>query len=473
MKKEKVISCLILIGIVLALPSVAYLVGNTGNIAKYSGEYFYMIGQTEKAFTNSGALIFAWSVILMFFLYAKLIKKSEEFKSIKSVLLAAGIVGITFVLSLPNTSKDVFFYMGNGRLIDKYGFNPYSTSVSEMENLDTSDCILKTVGSQNEYKFVYGPLFLTICGLLNKISFSSVALYLYEFKILNLLVYLLTTYLIYKLTKRKKLAIVFAFNPLVLLEVLVNVHNDIFVVFFALLGFLFVKESEKCRKKFGRSEFIFFLGLICFAFSAAIKYITILILPFVILYRLRNENWLQKIVLGITYLLVFIGIFGVMYLPYYKNPIGIFDGIILQSGKLKDSIYLMIAMITEKDSKIVSICYSIGFFVLLYLIVTRILMQAFRKNNFGAMMENIYLVLLGLIFLGMTNLTSWYLLWLIIPVFWTNGRRIKNWIWIGILYELTYTIFYVMHSDNAIYQAWILPCVGLGMIVRQIFLNLK
>ena len=71
MKKEKIISCLILVGIVLALPSALHLVRNVGNIAEYSGEYFYMIGRTDEIFTKSGAVIFAWSLLLMFLIYWK------------------------------------------------------------------------------------------------------------------------------------------------------------------------------------------------------------------------------------------------------------------------------------------------------------------------------------------------------------------------------------------------------------------
>ncbi|MBR2290497.1 MAG: polyprenol phosphomannose-dependent alpha 1,6 mannosyltransferase MptB [Clostridia bacterium] len=265
MKKEKLISCLILVGIVFAIPSCLYLVRNTGNIAEYSGEYFYMIGNSGKFFDMTGALIFAWSVLLMFLIYWRLVCKSSEFQSLKSIILGAAVVGLAFLVCLPNLSQDVFFYMGNGRAIDKYGVNPYTTTVAEIEELDTTDVLLKTVGSQKEYSFVYGPVFLAICGLLNQISFSSVALFLYEFKILNFVAYLLTVYLVYRLTKKKKLTVAYAFNPLILLEVLVNVHNDIFVVLFALIGILLVKEAEKIRGKFWKSEITFLLRTCVFS----------------------------------------------------------------------------------------------------------------------------------------------------------------------------------------------------------------
>ena len=39
----------------------------------------------------------------------------------------------------------------------------------------------------------------------------------------------------------------------------------------------------------------------------------------------------------------------------------------------------------------------------------------------------------------------------------------------GFLYELTYTVFYVVHSDSALYQVYILPLIGIGMIMRELY----
>ena len=300
MKKEKIILCFVIIGIILAL----------------------------SVFAKLRAIIYAASVVLLVMTYFKLIKISDQFQNFKSILIAAGIVGLAFAMILPNTSKDVFFYMGSGRAFDRYDINPYTTSIAEIDDVEASDYIIKAVGNQSVYTFVYGPIFLTICGLLSKISFSSLLVFLYEFKILNLIAYLITVYLVYLLTKKKKLTIAYAFNPLVLLEVLVNVHNDIFVLLFAFLGIFFIKEAERCRENFGKSELTFFCGLICLVLSACVKYVAIIILPFVILYRLRNEKIWKKIILGMVYLLVFFGMFGVMYMPYFYNPLNCFTGAI-------------------------------------------------------------------------------------------------------------------------------------------------
>ena len=143
MKKERLISCLVLLGIVLGLPSVLYLIENIGNITGYTGEYFYFIGNQNEILTKLGAVIFFWTILLMFVIYIKLIKSSSQFQGVKNIMLSACIVGFAFFIALPNTSKDVFFYMGNGRVIDKYGENPYSISTRRSSNFRYNRCGFK------------------------------------------------------------------------------------------------------------------------------------------------------------------------------------------------------------------------------------------------------------------------------------------------------------------------------------------
>ncbi|MDZ7587080.1 MAG: hypothetical protein U0946_04940, partial [Patescibacteria group bacterium] len=59
----------------------------------------------------------------------------------------------------------------------------------------------------------------------------------------------------------------FALNPLVLVETLINGHNDVVMMFFALLSYWFFLNSKK------------FKALLFLIFSASIKYTTIILLP--------------------------------------------------------------------------------------------------------------------------------------------------------------------------------------------------
>jgi Gpi18-like mannosyltransferase len=60
----------------------------------------------------------------------------------------------------------------------------------------------------------------------------------------------------------------FALNPLVLVETLINGHNDVVMMFLALVSYWFFLNSKKFR------------SLLFLLLSASIKYVTILLLPF-------------------------------------------------------------------------------------------------------------------------------------------------------------------------------------------------
>lgn len=125
MKKERLITFLVMLGIILGFPSIMYLVKNLGDISGYNKEYYYFFNCNS----NIDGIIYFIFLLFIFIIYIKLIKESERFSGIKEILLMSFIVGIVFLVCLPNTSKDVFFYMGNGRILDKYGMNPYLYSV--------------------------------------------------------------------------------------------------------------------------------------------------------------------------------------------------------------------------------------------------------------------------------------------------------------------------------------------------------
>ncbi|MBU1322856.1 hypothetical protein KKE75_02250, partial [Patescibacteria group bacterium] len=71
----------------------------------------------------------------------------------------------------------------------------------------------------------------------------------------------------------------FALNPLVLVETFINGHNDVVMMFFALLSYWFFLNSKKFR------------SLLFLLLSASIKYATIVLLP---LFSLRGDSLQAK-----------------------------------------------------------------------------------------------------------------------------------------------------------------------------------
>ena len=301
------------------MPSIIYLSKNK-TINGYSGQNYYFLENDGILFTILGVIIFLAILIGMFVIYLKLIKKSECFKNLKDILVVAFFVGLVFLICLPNTSQDVFYYMGSGRVLSDYSQNPYYVTISDvLYNIDEKDDILSNSGVWDTTTVVYGPIWVLITVLLNKFSLSSITLLLYEFKIANLIMYLLTIWIIYKLTGKKKFAVMFAFNPLIIMEFLVNCHNDIYMIFFIMLAMYFIKNKKNI-----------WLGIIAIAISVAIKYISLLIFPFLIFYHIKNnvnsknndnKHILKNIGIACFYSIILIILLLAMYLPDRKSVV--------------------------------------------------------------------------------------------------------------------------------------------------------
>lgn len=450
---------LVIIGLILSIPSIAYLLVH-GNIDEYNGQNYYFIDQNGQAYTIAGAIIFALVIILSFLFYALILKRSNEFKNIKTILLVVLLVGIMFMVCLPNTSTDIFYYMGTGRLLQEYGENPYYTNISDFLETGVDDAILAHSGYWSNTVVPYGPFWTIICAFFSLISFGNNTLLLYIYKIASLAIHILTCYIVYKITGKKKFALMYGLNPCLLLEFLTNVHNDLYLVFFVILGLYFLKRKNNIWAA------LFFLTC-----SILIKYVTVIIAPFFVLYYLRDKSKIKKILWCILYALVVIAIVLGFYMLFFNNLQDLFSILDTQQGRIKDSIYLLMLNFRLGDwtTPVNEICVVIfAYAMILYIII-----GFFKKEKFSSFMNDIKSLLYILIFGVLTNLTSWYLSWFFIPIYWLRSKDIRSILCIQFLYELTYVYFFYVHSDAIKYQLIILPFVFSVMALRQIAIIIK
>ncbi|NTU65116.1 MAG: hypothetical protein HGB05_17375, partial [Chloroflexi bacterium] len=117
---------------------------------------------------------------------------------------------------------------------------------------------------------------------------------IYALKILAILAYLGCAILIYRILQQTRSdwaltgTIAFAWNPLVLIEVAQNAHNDIIMIFFLLAA---VWALTTTRRK---DSPLLFDALVCvfLALSVLTKFITIVIVPFFLLALMsRGQRW--------------------------------------------------------------------------------------------------------------------------------------------------------------------------------------
>ncbi len=216
----------------------------------------------------AAAVIFFVILLVLFAAYLYFLKHPPKFW----VILAAAVM---LVFSYPALTYDVFNYIATAKVTYTYHENPYiimPVEIPNEPNLAFTRAANKTA--------LYGPVWIALSAVPHYLGMGSVWQTIIAFKAMNLAAYLGFCYLIYRVTKKTANVIFFAANPLVLIEVLMNGHNDIYMMLAALGGLLLWRQNRKVS------------GFLLFAVSWLVKGATIVLLPLLFLKNISTERLL-------------------------------------------------------------------------------------------------------------------------------------------------------------------------------------
>lgn len=409
MKNTILKTLVIIITVLLCVPSLMYLINNN-TVDQFDSYYTYSLNGYggENRGTIEGIVVIGL-LLLYSIIYLVLLKKNKEcFKSVKNVIIFIAIISLLFMLILPFLSSDIYYYIGDAWLNSKYNQNPYYTTVQDLQDNGINDEILNNTGVWRNTTSVYGPLWNSLAKVFVSFSFGNVTLALFIFKIMALLVHLFNCYLIYKITKDLKYTLLYGLNPLVLIEFLSNVHNDIYLVLFILLALYFLLKLNS------KIFVILFLAL-----SIAIKYSTVLIVPFILIYMYKDKSIPKRFAYCIISGLSIIGIVGLLYLPYYRDYT-IFTNMLVQGTKYSQSILLFLMNYNNNGQAFVLISNLIIPIFLLVYCVSLIKLLFTKDIEFEKLISKYNCFMLVFIFVVISNFQKWYILWLLPTIFWQN-----------------------------------------------------
>lgn len=185
---------------------------------------------------------------LAFWLMYRQPRNQDKRRSIGIIGLVTLVAGLIFVFTPAMLSHDIFVYAGYGRLIVAHHASPYFMSLSQFH----SDPI-RPIDDWSSTVSAYGPVWLDISAFIALVSNTDPAKFVLLFRLLDLAAHLLNTYLIYKILQKTGCSsraialgiLLYAWNPLALLESALGGHNDIAMMTFVLLGILLFVHGEQ------------------------------------------------------------------------------------------------------------------------------------------------------------------------------------------------------------------------------------
>lgn len=184
------------------------------------------------------ALVYALLIIAFFILQAILILKNK-----RSFFLVMGATTLIFSFSYNFLSYDLFTYLFSAKMVWNYHLNPYVVTPEYLVPVDFSISFLRNI--QHIYLYGFSALFYS---LISTIIFSGerIILNIFATRILNAVLFYVTGVVIYKTLNDKRVFGWWFFNPLLILELLINAHNDLLLVsFFIIAVCLFYRKKIK------------------------------------------------------------------------------------------------------------------------------------------------------------------------------------------------------------------------------------
>lgn len=176
----------------------------------------------------------------LFFGYGWVIKQAQD-EQISFWLISAFIFRFIFLFSLPSLSDDFYRFIWDGRLWST-GYHPFSElpSVYVQQGISGIDQELFSKLNSPEYFTIYPPISQFVFWVSVKISPQSILGSVIVMRIILLLAEAGTVFIMYKLLKRLSLSsvntLLYALNPLVIIELTGNLHFEGLVIFFVLLS---------------------------------------------------------------------------------------------------------------------------------------------------------------------------------------------------------------------------------------------
>ncbi|MEM6963943.1 MAG: hypothetical protein AAF573_04190 [Bacteroidota bacterium] len=270
---------------------------------------------------------------IFFSLYLAICHFTKDRKKILFFVFVGILLRLILVFSLPNLSDDVYRFIWDGRLLIQ-GHNPFDYLPSYyVENQipikGINEALFEKLNSP-EYFTIYPPVaqgvFAIACWLFpNSIIGSAITMKLFLFgcEIGSL-------FFIKKLLEHFELPLknilLYALNPLIIIELCGNLHFEAAMIFFLLAGIFFMVKKENLVA-----------SAVMVALSVASKLLPLMFLPFFI----KRLGWKKSVqyffVIGFVIVLLFVPLLSGVFLNNFGKSLDLY----FQKFEFNASIYYL------------------------------------------------------------------------------------------------------------------------------------
>jgi hypothetical protein len=391
----------------------------------------------------------------LFVLYIFLLYKNKSGDNYKIAIWGAVLLRLSLLLMIPNFSDDFYRFVWDGLLIVN-GVNPYLLTPTELVN---SQQVVPGISAElfqhlnsSAYLSAYPPVLQFIFWLSAKLAGASIFVNIIVLRICVLLAEFGTLILLYRLATRLKLTpgiiLIYALNPLVIVELTGNLHFEAVMIFFLLLA-VYLLINEKLL-----------FSAICMGLAIGTKLIPLIFLPLLIKRLGVGRSIRYYLVTGATVILMFIPFLNGEAISNYFSSLSLYFRVF----EFNASVYYLIRWIyfqTLSDILIIVTQVLLPVVTLLAVIVISLKQKSdIQQSIFFSM-----LFCLTVYYIFTSNVHPWNLTTLVIFSVFTSYRFMLIWSW-GII--LTYSAYQTFPYSENLWLVVIEYGLSMGCMVREI-----
>ena len=245
---------------------------------------------------NTPAILGVFGILWLVFF----IQWADQELSIKKLIVYGMILRGAYLLVFPELSDDFWRYLWDGMVLNE-GVSPYEVLPSQLDISESIRGLLPMLNSPG-YFSIYPPVLQGFFSISARVAEGNPFEFVLAMRALVLLAELASMLLIWKLLKAWNLharnLMLYAFNPLVIVEFTGNLHTEAFMVFFLLLSLWLLVEKRQT------------LSAVAFGLGVGTKLLPLLFLPFFIKRIGSVKTAVFSAVVGLTMVL--------MYTPFWS-----------------------------------------------------------------------------------------------------------------------------------------------------------
>lgn len=280
---------------------------------------------------------------LIFFLYAPLFglylityRLYTSHHDVLYFIFVALVLRCILIFAFPNLSDDIYRFLWDGHLINE-GINPYLYTPTEwMNKLGDGESIYHLLYphlNSPDYYTIYPPVCQGIFALCAKLDFDNIYWSSVFMKTIFLVAETTTIYFLLKLVQLLHIpqhrVLLYALNPLIIIEFAGNLHFEALMIMFLTMAFWFyIRQRSK----------MFSLSM---AMSIGTKLLPLMFLPFFLRRFRRNKLLLGFLLLLTTLTLLFLPFLSYDFIIHLGTSINLY----FQKFEFNASIYYLIRWI--------------------------------------------------------------------------------------------------------------------------------